>query len=81
MGLIFGCEYFPISHFSIGGEANFNYTSYGNPVVTETDVPPTQNSSLYTVDRKFHSFHTDGIILLDGIFFNIYDYLLNRRIP
>lgn len=68
LGIIFGCEYFPISHFSIGGEASFNYTSYGNPTITKTNIPPPQNNSSETVERNFHSFHTDGIVFIRWYF-------------
>ena len=47
MGLVFGAEYFPISHFSVGGEVSFNYTTFGNPTITNTISPP-QTPSPYT---------------------------------
>ncbi len=64
LGLVFGAEYFPVSHFSVGGEASFNYTSFGNPEITYT---PAQSYSSST-ETKQHSFHTDVLILVRWYF-------------
>lgn len=69
LGLIFGAEYFPISHFSIGGEGSFNYTSFGNPEITNTIIPPPTNPSpLVFTEKKQHSFHTDVLFFVRWYF-------------
>lgn len=38
-GAAFGVEYFISSHFSIGGELQFNHIGYGAPVIKEAPIP------------------------------------------
>ncbi|HED36871.1 MAG TPA: hypothetical protein ENI76_01290 [Ignavibacteria bacterium] len=68
VGLAFGVEYFPISRISFGGEASFNYTSFGNPHVKNTFTPPQPSNSITTVERTRHSSHTDGIFFVRWYF-------------
>ena len=64
IGLDFGAEYFPFSQFSIGADASFNYTSFGNPDVTNTytSIPP-NNYPPSNISNKItqYSFNTRGI--------------------
>jgi hypothetical protein len=51
---IFGAEYFPLREFSIGGEIDFNYVSFGNPDYTQTP-PPTGMQTTTTSTRSLVS--------------------------
>ena len=68
-GGVFGAEYFPISHISLGGEVSFNYTTFGNPSITSNTDPP-QPSPIYntTNERTQYSFHTDALFFLRWYF-------------
>lgn len=51
---LFGAEYLPMKGFSIGGEVDFNYVSYGNPDLTITP-PPAYLSTTSTLTRSLVS--------------------------
>lgn len=67
VGLALGAEYFPIRKFSFGAEASFNYTSYGNPDITNTQQ---QTAPYYTGsnDRTQYSYNTSGIFFVRWYF-------------
>ncbi len=69
VGGVFGAEYFPVSHISLGGEVSFNYTKFGNPNTKYTTDPP-QPSSVYTTTTETtqYSFHTDALFFLRWYF-------------
>ena len=69
VGVAFGAEYFPVTHFSLGGEAGFNYTSFGNPDIKYTSLPQNPSSPETTNnERSQHSFKTDGIFFVRWYF-------------
>ena len=69
IGIVLGAEYFPISHFSVGGEVSFNYTTFGNPTITNTTSPP-QTPPAYTTSTETtqYSFHTDALFFMRWYF-------------
>ena len=67
-GIIVGGEYFPVSHFSLGAEANINYTVFGDPKVTETNIPETTSYVTDTKEREYHQIHTDALIFVRWYF-------------
>ena len=68
-GGVFGAEYFPISHLSLGGEVSFNYTKFGNPDITNSSTPP-QPQPVYSNSNEItqYSFHTDALFFLRWYF-------------
>lgn len=69
MGVVFGAEYFPISHYSVGGEVSLNYTTFGNPTLTNTTSPPqTQPAYTNSNDVTRYSFHTDALFFMRWYF-------------
>ena len=69
VGGVFGAEYFPISHLSLGGEVSFNYTKFGNPSLTNSTSPP-QPPQVYTTSTEItqYSFHTDALFFMRWYF-------------
>lgn len=69
MGIVFGAEYFPISHYSAGGEVSLNYTTFGNPTITNTTSPP-QTPPAYTNsnDVAQYSFNTEALFFMRWYF-------------
>ncbi|MHB8581571.1 MAG: outer membrane beta-barrel protein [Ignavibacteriaceae bacterium] len=69
MGIVFGAEYFPISHYSVGGEVSLNYTTFGNPTITNTTSPP-QTPPAYTNsnDVTQYSFNTEALFFMRWYF-------------
>lgn len=68
VGLAFGVEYFPISQISFGGEASYNYKSFGNPDIKKTTTPPQPSNSVTTTKLTRHSTRTDGIFFVRWYF-------------
>ncbi|MBI5471024.1 MAG: outer membrane beta-barrel protein [Ignavibacteriae bacterium] len=68
IGAACGAEFFPVSQLSVGGEFQFNYTSFGNPDMTQTYTPP--QTSIYTTkyERKRHLWSTDVLFFLRWYF-------------
>ncbi len=69
LGGVFGAEYFPVSHISLGGEVSFNYSTFGNPsttITTDPPQPPLVGAS--TSERTQYSFHTDALFFLRWYF-------------
>ena len=67
LGASFGGEYFPFTQFSVGGELQLNYTSYGNPDITQTSSqqPPATST---TSERKQHLWNTDALFFVRWYF-------------
>ena len=69
IGIVLGAEYFSISHFSVGGEVSFNYTTFGNPNITNTFSPPqTPPPSIESTQTTQYSYHTDALFLMRWYF-------------
>jgi hypothetical protein len=64
IGLAAGGEYFVSSQFSVGGEAQINYYSFGNPTTTTT---PSSGSSSGS-DRSQSFISTNGLFFLKFYF-------------
>lgn len=67
IGLSVGAEYFLYRKFSLGAEASLDYTSYGNPDVTNT---PQQTAPYFITsnDRTQYSYNTSGIFFVRWYF-------------
>ena len=68
VGAACGAEFFPVGQLSVGGEFQFNYTSYGNPDVTRSYSPPQPSASTTTSERKQHLLSTDVLFFLRWYF-------------
>ena len=69
VGAGFGAEYFPFAQFSVGGEFQFNYTSFGNPDRTRTITPPPSPPPTSTTsERKQHLWNTDALFFVRWYF-------------
>jgi len=68
-GGVAGAEYFPIRHFSVGGEIDLSYITFGNPNITYENYPSPGPPAINTATR-------DQYILNTGVLFFVRWYFL-----
>jgi len=67
-GGVVGVEYFPIRKFSIGGEINLNYITFGNPNITYDDSPSPASPVINTTNRDQYTLYTGVLFFLRWYF-------------
>jgi hypothetical protein len=64
VGAVVGVEYFPIRKFSVGGEINFNYVTFGNPDYSQVDYPPPASPTVNTNKLDQYTLYTGALFFL-----------------
>lgn len=64
VGAVVGAECFPIRKFSIGGEINLNYVSFGNPDNNEVYFPPPAYPTINTNKRDQYAIYTGALLFV-----------------